>query len=215
MVMKNSYFSGFGSKIKAKNQYYKSRGFYRYIGLTTLKILFLYSIFILLVFLIGRFLLDFDQIFQYLINNLSDGLILLFFFISESFLGLIPVDLFVIWTTKFHSHVFYLAILGVLSYIGGIISYQIGLWFSKRPKIREYTEQRLNRYITYTRKWGGAFIVVAALFPFSPFSLVVIAVSLLRYPFKMFLLYALTRLVRFIIQGVLFFDILNLDSWVI
>jgi hypothetical protein len=43
----------------------------------------------------------------------------------------------------------------------------------------------------------------------------VIAVSLLRYPFRPFLLFAMTRLVRFVIQGVLFFDILNIDAWVI
>jgi hypothetical protein len=31
----------------------------------------------------------------------------------------------------------------------------------------------------------------------------------------LFLLFALTRLVRFVVQGALFFDVLNIDQWVI
>jgi hypothetical protein len=44
---------------------------------------------------------------------------------------------------------------------------------------------------------------------------VVIAVTMLKYPFRLFLLYALTRLVRFVLQGIFFFDLLNVDSWVV
>jgi uncharacterized membrane protein YdjX (TVP38/TMEM64 family) len=64
-----------------------------------------------------------------------------------------------------------------------------------------------------TRKWGGAFIVISALFPFSPFSMVVIAVSLLRYPFRLYLFFGLSRIIRFIVQGVFYLKILNLDTY--
>ncbi|GAI14587.1 unnamed protein product, partial [marine sediment metagenome] len=83
------------------------------------------------------------------------------------------------------------------------------------PKVKAYTEKKLNNYIDFISKWGGAFIIIAALFPFTPFSLVVISITMLKYPFKQFLLFALARLVRFVIQGVLFFDILNMDTWLI
>ena len=128
---------------------------------------------------------------------------------------MIPVDLFVIWTQKFEHPMPYLVLLGILSYAGGVISYGIGLWISSRPKIQAFTERRLKNYIDFVRKWGGAFIVIAALFPFTPFSLVVIAVTLLKYPFRLFLLFALSRLVRFVLQGVFFFDLLKVDSWII
>lgn len=81
-------------------------------------------------------------------------------------------------------------------------------------RIRAFTERRLSGYIDFTRKWGGAFIIIAALFPFTPFSLVVIAIALFHYPFRLFLLFAMTRLVRFLIQGIIFFDILRLDTLV-
>jgi membrane protein YqaA with SNARE-associated domain len=169
----------------------------------------------LIIYFVGKYLLDYNKIFQYALDKLSDRTALIVFFLSESFLGLVPVDLFVIWTLKFQSPIIYLCILGILSYAGGIISYFIGLWISKRPGIRAYTEKRLQNYIEFTRKWGGAFIVIAALFPFSPFSMVTIAVTMLRYPFRLFLLYGTARLVRFVIQGVLFFNVLNMDAWII
>jgi len=43
----------------------------------------------------------------------------------------------------------------------------------------------------------------------------VIAITLFHYPFKNFLLFALARLVRFVIQGIIFFDLLKLDNWII
>ena len=204
-----------GSRLKNLHDRYKERGLYRYVGRNVLLIVIVYVFVVFLFYLISQYLVDFNAVFQAIINTLSDRFVLILFFVSESFTGLVPVDLFMIWTQKFDNPVPYLALLGVLSYIGGVISYQIGLWISKWPRVKAYTEKRLRNYIEFVRKWGGAFIVIAALFPFTPFSLVVIAVTLLRYPFKLFLLFALTRLVRFVIQGVLFFDILNLDQWVV
>lgn len=205
----------FGSRIKELFIHYKERGLFRYVGRNVLMIILFYMIFVFLVFLIGKYLVDFNRLLQGMIDTLSDRFVIILFFASESFTGMVPVDLFVIWTQKFDRPVPYLALLGVLSYVGGVISYQIGRWISRWPKVKAYTERRLRNYIDFIRKWGGAFIIIAALFPFTPFSLVVIAVTMLRYPFKLFLLFALTRLVRFVIQGVLFFDILKMDTWVI
>jgi membrane protein YqaA with SNARE-associated domain len=203
------------SRIKEIYLHYKEKGLYRYVGWNILKIIFFYAIFVVIIYFTGKYLLDYNKIFQYFLNKLNDRTTLLVFFLSESFLGLVPVDLFVIWTLKFASPLIYLTILGVLSYAGGIISYFIGLWISRMPRIRAYTERRLQAYIEFNRKWGGAFIVIAALFPFSPFSMVIIAVTMLQYPFKKFLLFGLARLVRFVIQGVVFFNLLNVDAWII
>jgi membrane protein YqaA with SNARE-associated domain len=191
----------------------KNKGFFRYVGRSLLVIVLVYSLIVLVGYLVGTYLVDFNQLFQGIIERLSDRLVVILFFVSESFLGLIPVDLFVIWTQKFAHPFPFLVLLGVLSYSGGVISYGIGKWISRRSRIRAYTERRLARYVEFVRKWGGAFIIIAALFPFTPFSLVVIAVTLLHYPFRLFLLFALARLVRFILMGVFYFDLLNIDSW--
>jgi membrane protein YqaA with SNARE-associated domain len=163
--------------------------------------------------LLFKYLIDLNPVFQYIVDNLSDAFVLIVFLLSESFLGMIPPDIFVIWTSKFNSPFLFLAFLGVLSYIGGIFSYLIGYWLSTRPKIKAYTERALNKYIMMSRKWGGAFIVISALFPFSPFSMVVIAVSLLKYPFRLYLFFGISRIIRFLVQGVFYLKILNLDTF--
>ena len=194
---------------------YKNRGFFSYVGRNVLLIIVIYAIFILLVFLTGRYLVNFNRFLESLLDFLSDRFVLILFFVSESFLGLVPVDLFVVWTQKFNAPLPYLALLGVLSYTGAIISYRIGRWISGMPAIKAYSEKKLINYMDFARKWGAAFIIIAALFPFTPFSMVVIALALLRFPFKLFLLFALSRLVRFVIQGFLFFDVLQMDKWII
>jgi membrane protein YqaA with SNARE-associated domain len=206
---------GGSSRLRDLHEHYRERGFYKYVGRNVLLIILVYAVVVLLFFLVSRHLVDFNAIFQAIIDSLTDRFVLILFFISESILGLIPVDLFVIWTQKFEHPLPYLVLLGVLSYSGGVISYQIGLWISRWPRVRAYTERRLRSYVEFTRKWGGAFIVIAALFPFTPFSMVVIAVTLLRFPFRLFLLYAMARLIRFAAQGVIFFDILNMDQWAV
>lgn len=193
----------------------RRRGFFRYVGRSLGLILLVYILLVLIVFLIGRYLVDFDAFFNGIIDRLSDSFVILLFFASESFTGMIPVDLFVIWAQKFDSPLPWLALLGALSYTGGIISYGIGLWISGRPRIKAFTERRLSAYMDFVRKWGGAFIIIAALFPFTPFSLVVIAITLFHYPFRNFLLFALARLFRFVLQGLLLFDLLKLDHWII
>jgi len=192
----------------------RKRGFFRYVGRSVLLILLVYLLVILIVFLLGKYVIDFNGFFGGMIERLSNMFVILLFFLSESVTGMIPVDLFVIWTQKFDSPLVWLALLGVLSYAGGVISYGIGLWIARRPRIRSFTERRLKSYIVFVRKWGGAFIVIAALFPFTPFSLVVIAIALFHYPFRSFLLFALARLVRFVVQGLIFFNLLNLDNWI-
>jgi membrane protein YqaA with SNARE-associated domain len=202
------------SRFRTRYDDYKSRGFFTYVGKSIFWIILFYAIFVLLVFLAGKYLLDFDRIFEHMLKHLGDRFVLILFFASESFLGLVPVDLFVIWTQKFSHPVPYLALLGVLSYAGAVISYGIGRWIAGMPRIKAYSERRLASYMDFTRKWGGAFIIIAALFPFTPFSMVVIALALLRYPFRLFLLYAVSRLVRFVIQGILFFDVIQMDKWI-
>lgn len=204
-----------GSGWKYNYRNLKQRGFFRYVGRSILLILGVYLLVVLIVFLLGKYLIDFNSFFSGIIEHLSDRFVIILFFISESFTGMIPVDLFVVWTRKFEQPLYWLALLGILSYAGGVISYGIGTWISSRPRMKLFTEKRLQAYIGFMRRWGGAFIVIAALFPFTPFSLVVIAVTLFHYPFRNFLLYALARLFRFVLQGLIFFDLLKLHHWII
>jgi membrane protein YqaA with SNARE-associated domain len=213
MLRRNSVFKDLWFNLKGHHVSNIKRGLYGYMWWTALKIVLLYIVIIVPVILIFKYLIDLNPFFQYIFDNLSDAFILITFLISESSLGMIPPDFFIIWTTKFNSPFLFLTILGILSYIGGALAYLFGYWLSKRPKIKAYSERVLEKYITLVKKWGGAFIVISALFPFSPFPMVVIAVSLFKYPFKLYLLFGISRIVRFLVQGVLYLNILNMDTF--
>ena len=205
--------SGKGRRKAGRYSRLKEKGFFRYMGRSVLLILVGYCFLVLLLVILNKYLLDFNALFVRIIDSLSDRFVILLFLVSESFTGMIPVDLFVLWTQKFEQPLPFLFLLGALSYTGGVISYGIGRWISQRPRIKAAIERKLEVYINFTQKWGGAFIVIAAIFPFTPFSLVVIALSMLNFPFRYFLVFALARLVRFVIQGVFFFDLLKLGAW--
>lgn len=174
------------------------------------KIAMFYAVVIGVIVLLGKFLLDLDRIFHLIVERFSDFQILLLFFVSESILGMIPPDLFMLWTSKFQSPLIFLVVLGILSFLGGIVAYLLGQQIAKNKRVARFTEKRLQKYIQLTRKWGGAFISIAALFPFSPYGTVVLAVSLLKYPFERFLWFGLFRIARFVIQGMVMVKLINL-----
>jgi len=210
--MNNTVLKSFRERLKIKHDRNIKKGVYGYMWKTGLKIMVIYLAIMIPAVLIGKYLIDFDAIFKYITTRFQDWFVLTIFLISESLLGMIPPDFFVIWSAKFTSPMLMLTSLGVLSYAGGAIAYLIGYLLLKRKRIKAYSERVFSKYIGMVRKWGGAFIVISALFPFSPFSMVVIAVSLFKYPFKLYLLYGLSRIIRFIIQGVFYLGVLNIGS---
>jgi membrane protein YqaA with SNARE-associated domain len=210
--MYKTFLKSFWTGLKTKHLKNKDRGVYGYMLKTALKIILIYLVIMIPAVLIGKYLIDFSAVFKYITGRFTDIFVLIVFLLSESFLGMIPPDFFVMWTAKFNTPFLFLTLLGILSYLGGAISYLIGYWLLKRKRIKAYSERVLSKYIGMVKKWGGAFIIISALFPFSPFSMVVIAVSLFKYPFKLYLLYGLSRIIRFIIQGVFYLNILNIDS---
>lgn len=202
----------FLSAIKGLHLRNLRKGVYGYMWWSGLKIIIVWFLIMIPLVLLFKYLVDLQPIYDYIVNNLTNGFVLVIFFLSESFLGLLPPDIFILWASKFNSPILFATILGILSFIGGILSYFIGHWLSTRPKIKAYSERALEKYILMAKKWGGAFIVISALFPFSPFSMVVIAVSLLKYPFRLYLLFGISRIIRFVVQGVFYLKIFNLDS---
>ncbi|MFZ0282344.1 MAG: hypothetical protein WAL29_11875 [Bacteroidales bacterium] len=203
---------GFWAGLKRNHVRNRKKGTYRYMLKTALKIILIYLAVMVPIVLIGKYLLDMNGIFNFITDRFPDWMVLSLFLASESLLGMIPPDLFIIWSAKFNSPFLLLSILGLISYAGGAISYYIGFLLRTRKRIKAYFERVLATYIGMVRKWGGAFIIISAIFPFSPFSMVVIAVSLFKYPFRLYLLYGLVRIIRFYIQGIFYLHILNLGT---
>jgi membrane protein YqaA with SNARE-associated domain len=194
------------SKLRLLHQYYSYTGFYSFVKTSLVKALLPISIFIISLWLINEFFIDFSDLFTS-ISTLNPLIILAVFFASESLLGLIPPEIFIAWAGKTEMPVFSLTMLAVLSYLGGIISFFIGKGISKMPSVYNYLEVKMNKHVKMIRKWGGFLIVVGALLPI-PFSITSIAAGLIHYKFKNYLLFGLFRFVRFYLYALVIFNVL-------
>ena len=84
---------------------------------------------------------------------------------EDSGLGLILPEIFIAWADQTDSPIFYVSVLAILSYLGGVISFLLGKKISKLPSVLSYVELKMKKYLKMIRKWGGVLIVVGALLP--------------------------------------------------
>ena len=129
---------------------------------------------------------------------------LLIFFLSESVVGIIPAEFFVIWAKTDHSpnqYIFLVSLLALLSYGAGIFAFSMGSLLRKTAFIKNILQKESStEYINMYRRWGGAVVAVAALTPL-PYGFFSLVSGAFRFPFKSYLLYALFRFLRFVIIG--------------
>lgn len=202
----NSKSSSKKSRFKLLHQYYSYTGFYGFVKKSMLKSILPIGIFIVVLFVVHNYLIDFNDLFTSIVNTYSPGVILSVFFASESLLGLVPPEIFIAWAGKSLHPMLYLSLLALLSYSGGIISFFIGKSVSKLPLVYNYLEVKMEKHIKMIRKWGGFLIVVGALLPI-PFAITSIAAGLIHYKFRNYLLFGLLRFVRFYLYALVIFNV--------
>jgi len=193
----------FLEKLKIKHEWNKHTGLYPFIGKTIIKLLVIIAIIAAIVLILNHFFNLGEIIENYIFSHDTPGILTLFL-ISESFLGWIPPDLFIMWSDKFNSPFLWLSILGTISYVGGFNAYFIGKIALKFPKFRNWLENRNAEFFERIHKWGGIIIILAALFPL-PFATTTMVAGMVKYPLKQTMLYGLTRYIRFYLYGVLIY----------
>ena len=190
------------------NLYYKRTGFYDYLWTNTKKALPSIIIFIIALVIVNKYVININELLVLLTKNHSDTTIFTVFFISESILGLLPPDIFIAWTNNTPTPIYYLFILSVLSFLGGVISYLYGRALLYNDRIREYMEVKASQHIGNMRKLGGFLIAVGALLPL-PFAIACLAAGMINFSRKHFFMFALLRFGRFIIYGFLIYSALS------
>lgn len=197
------------SRWRLLHQYYNYTGFYSFIG-NGLKSAFLPTLIVVGILIYVNYkVISINDLIENLTQNYSDLAIFSVFFASESILGLIPPDIFIAWTKSTEHPLLYLAVLAILSYIGGIVAYISGKALLKISSFREIMEVKMSKHITNMRKWGGLLIAVGAILPL-PFALASMAAGMIKFSFRSFLIFALLRFFRFIIYGFVIFQALSL-----
>lgn len=186
---------------KLLHQYYTYTGFYSFLGQSMMKAAIPIVLFIVAVLGIHFFVIDINDILVYVTENFHPVGVLTVFLISESILGLIPPEIFIAWAGKFEEYQWYfLALLGALSYLGGIISYFVGRGVASIPAVFVYLEVKMAKHIKNMRKWGGLLIIAGAILPL-PFAISSMAAGIIKFPFGSFLLFGLLRFLRFLVYG--------------
>lgn len=187
------------------HQYYSYTGFYRFVGKSVKKAIIPILLVIVAVLAVDFYVVDLNKLLVTITDTYPPAGILGIFLLSESILGLVPPELFIAWAGKSDYPIFYLTLLATASYIGGIISYFIGVSITKIPAIHRQMEVNLAKHIKNTRKWGGFLIIVGALLPI-PFAMTSIAAGFIRFPFISYLMFGLLRYVRFYLYALVIFE---------
>ena len=205
-MVNNTSKSKLGKRLSLINRYFKITQFYSFIKSTAFKGAIVAIIFILLLLFVDSFIVDIGSLLTNLVETCSPLVILSVFLLSESFLGLLPPEIFIAWASKSSNSYLNLFLLSSISYIGGIISYFIGNRLFLIPSVKDHIQLKIAKHIINLRKWGGIFVFLGAVSPI-PHSIVSMACGLIKYNFKYYLLWSLFRFIRFLVYALVIFQV--------
>ncbi|MDZ7847554.1 MAG: VTT domain-containing protein [Owenweeksia sp.] len=197
----------FGERSYRYHNYFKRTGRYRFVGKNLLRLLLVIAAFATVVWLITEFVLDVDQMEKIIFSHLPDWLIFLTLFISECFTGILPPDMYIIWAQTFSYPYLIVFILAILSYMGGMISWFIGTKLHRLRRVKLWVDIKFADQVKLFKKYGGLVIFISALTPL-PFSPVSVVAGMVKYPFKLYTLVALSRFARFFLYAYVFYQVL-------
>lgn len=126
-------------------------------------------------------------------------LVYLIYTLSELLFGIIPPEILMIWGLRLGNaseYMWTIILLAVISYIAGVVGYCVGAYLSQFPQFLKFKAKFLGKYEKYFFKFGSFLIIVAALTPL-PFSGISMLIGATHFQLKKYLLFALTRFLRF------------------
>lgn len=186
-------------------------GLFKFLWKNLLRLGAAIALFFIFIFLLEKYIISLKELFTLIIETVDAWVVFLIFTLSESFLGLIPPDFFIVWTKQLGVDigmnpwllVFFLA---TLSYAGGMISYFFGVQIIRIPKVHNWALKKYGTVFKNLKKWGGFFVVISALLPV-PFSIVLMICGITGYPFKWVAFLGLFRFLRFFGYAVFLFTL--------
>ncbi|MGB2128031.1 MAG: short-chain dehydrogenase [Flavicella sp.] len=166
-----------------------------------LKLAGVLAAFAFVIVLMERYLISINDLFGLIVAHVNYWFVFLVFTISESFLGILPPDLFIVWSKELSIQIgvnawLLVGLLSSLSYFGGLISYFIGYKIMSISSVHKWALTSYGDLFSNLKKWGGFFVVISALLPV-PFSVVLLICGATSYPFKWVVYLSLFRFLRF------------------
>lgn len=130
------------------------------------------------------------------------------FFASEVIFGIIPPELFMIWSLRNESlqdYIHNVILLTAITYLAGIIGYYIGYRFGTTRFYATLRKNYLNKFEKHVQRFGGFLVVVAALTPL-PYAGICMLMGTVNYNFRKFLIIALSRVFRFAVYAAIVWE---------
>jgi membrane protein YqaA with SNARE-associated domain len=192
--------------IRRYHFFYHRKGFYKFLRSISVK----FGV-IMAVILVGLYAFELltpgvSHYFGVYSTTFSKELVFTFFFISETLLGLIPPDLFIVWAKQFASPYAVVTILAFLSYLAGLLAYYLGVKLVAIEKMREYIYVKFEKQFAMLRSWGGLIIVIAALLPL-PFSTMCLGAGMLKFSFRTLAILGIFRIARFFAYAAVLYQV--------
>lgn len=185
----------------AYHRYFRSSGFYRFVLGAVAKLAVIIAVIAAVYIAVVEFTtLDLKALFFAFADRLHPATVWAVFALSESTLGLIPPDLFILWGFTFPRPLITLAALSVVSYLGGGGAYGIGKLLVRIPRVNNFMHTRHKPTTDFLRRWGGFFILIAATLPI-PYSTVTMISGMTGYPLSRLMVFGLARIFRFFLYA--------------
>lgn len=135
-------------------------------------------------------------------------LMLVIFMISEVLVGILPPELFMIWSIDDPGHIYTIIVIvmAFLSIGAGWINFAVGKVISSKEFFHRFFDKRLQKYQQRYDQYGAGFIIVAALTPL-PYSLISLVTGSMDYPIRKYLIYSSFRILRFVVYGIVIWNL--------
>lgn len=127
---------------------------------------------------------------------------------SEVFFGLFPPEIFMYWSLNLGNtdvYILNVAFFTLVSVLAGHLAYFIGRLLYKRFSEKLYKRKFFIKYIPWVEKFGPALIIIAAMTPL-PWSTICLIMGAIRFDYRKFTLYSISRIIRYALYAYLVFE---------
>ena len=136
------------------------------------------------------------------------GLILFIFSMSEIIIGIIPPELFLIWSLRsgeLSTYLWYALLLTIISYFAGLAAYFFGRYLHNTRLYKYIRDRYLHKTEILLQEYGLYLILVAALTPV-PFSGSAMLVGSVHFPVKKYIFWSLSRFAKFALSAYIIWE---------
>lgn len=189
-----------------------NKDFYNYFSQNLIKGFIYLAALITLIILFKNYFKDQYDVIEHWVSD-DYVLMLVIFLTSEIFVGILPPELFMVWSIDDPGLVYAIIIISmaIISLVAGLFNYWVGKEISNKAFFKKlFLKKRLKKYQKQYDQYGGGLIIVAALTPI-PYALICLLTGSLKYPVRKFLMFSSFRILRFIVYGLI---IWNLEGWI-